>query len=285
MRYRVATAFTIALMLAGCQSGWKTSDILVVNDTQPVGNASQSLMQAQLCCQSFPDLQYQPLILDQTTVTRLNASSPAYLFDSGKSYVAAFELPRGNRPIDIEISSIASEDQVLSPSALILDSQYQVTRTFSGGDFIYKTADIVHGERLEATLMQVGGFKDERYLIIYTTDQQRMGATTMIHPAKQYAKATNRVPPEIDDPIAQHSAMGVMTLSATQLGKATPAAESLISVPESAYGSAEEQANALIKQSVADGNIEEALRLVEDAEANGSTTARNTFIEAVKKQQ
>ncbi|OZG75314.1 hypothetical protein BTA51_02715 [Hahella sp. CCB-MM4] len=284
MKHSFVLALICLLGVTGCQSGWKKSPIMMANASLPIGAANKALDDAPICCDQYSDIAYQALPIEETKVVEFNSASQSYQFDSGKSFVTAFIIPESNRPIDIEISSIAAEDRVFSPTVTLLDSNFQEVRK-ADKEFVYKSADLVNGERLEATISSVGGFKDEKYLLIYTTDQQRMNTTTMIHPAKQFALATNRVPPEIDDPVAQHSAMGLISIYAKYVGKATPSANTTVKVPESANISVEEQTNELIKQAVTDGNIEEAMRLVDDAEANGSKTARTVFIDAVKNQK
>ena len=284
MRIRNLLLLLSAFTFVGCQSSMNTSTVLISNQSQSIGAANKSLAEAMPCCDSFASLPFESLPLDQTVVKTLDSNSPAFLFESGKSFVIGYELPETNRPFDIEISSIAAEDRVFSPSVTMLDSHFNITRTFGQDAFAYKSADLINGERLQSNLVDIGGFKDERYLVIYTTDQQRMGTTTMVHPAKQFAIATNRVAPDIADPVAQHSSMGIISIYASIPGKSTPSAESIVKVPAAANISPEDQANELITKAVAEGNIEEALRLVEDAEANGSKTARPTFIQAVKKQ-
>lgn len=293
---RILLTLTPLLFIAGCESTPPLNDIsandlksefstLGLRNNTPIPKEAEKLLdQSTPCCKDFAEIPYYDLKLDSTFPLVMDGSYPTYKFSDGKSFFAAFRLPRSNRPLSIEIQSIASLDRVFAPTIAILNSNFQITRQYGEAAFEYKTAGFLKGERLEANLEDIGGFKDEAYLIVYTSEGRRAGSTQLIHPSKQFARTQNRVEPDIPDPIAKHSALGVVAVYATTGTPSDKTREPLV-IPKDQEIAPEIYVDQKIKQAVAEGRIEDAMILVEDAEANGSTTARRTFIEAVKGKQ
>jgi len=146
------------------------------------------------------------------------------------------------------------------------------------------------------------------YLLVFTTDQDLTQTTTLLDPAKAYAKGTGHAVPDIPDPVARHSRDGkiklkVATSSGSSIlvgplfGSAAPAAVTVGSTrpamaattarapaPEPAplVNETESYFNQSIRQAVQQGNIDKALKLLDEAERLGSTSARQTFISSVK---
>ena len=130
---------------------------------------------------------------------------------------------------------------------------------------------------------QADRVENETYLIFYTTDDAVLGATTIIHPAKQFAKANSTVPPAIADPIIPHSSVGVIKLTLDVTDIETVGEESYQPEYAKEDKKEEEQFNVDIIKAVEAGDIDKALSLVDKAEKGGSKTARPTFVKAVSK--
>ena len=157
------------------------------------------------------------------------------------------------------------------------------------------------------------------YVLVFTTDKDLQQKTTLVDPAKAYAKGTGNAVPDIPDPIARHATDGLVKLkvstnsaSSVLVGPlfgssgpgpvtvgntAAPAyAAPVAAAPVAAAASApapakptkpvlndtEEYFNNAIKQAVKRGDVDKALKLLDEAERLGSTTARSTFISSVK---
>ncbi|PSW20511.1 hypothetical protein C9I98_06575 [Photobacterium sanctipauli] len=105
-----------------------------------------------------------------------------------------------------------------------------------------------------------------------------------LHSAKAFAIAKNTVSPEIPDPVVNHTASGSFFLgveSAYMQPVKTAQAE-----PTNDYAPALDQTQGYylnsIEQAVADGEINKAMQLLEEAERLGIKDARNTFVSAVE---
>lgn len=160
------------------------------------------------------------------------------------------------------------------------------------------------------------------YLLVFTTSKDSQKTTQMVDPAKAYARGNGNAIPDIPDPMATHGTTGTLKITAkTSSGSsilvgslfgssglqpvtigntAAPAAtytspvattvatatitaapapfvksEPILNDTESYYSQA-------IKQAEGKGEIDKALKLLNEAERLGSTSARKTFISSVK---
>ena len=93
----------------------------------------EALDDAPACCETLADLPYQPLAAHTQFAVALTPESPAFEFDSGKSFFAAYALAGLTRPFTLEIASRipAAEEGVaprplFAPAALILDAEHRV---------------------------------------------------------------------------------------------------------------------------------------------------------------
>ncbi len=279
----------ISFTLVGCESGsivpGESPPTVLMSNTTPIPKEANKLLSLSTpCCKSFADLPYRELKLESSFESVMDGSYPTFNFDSGKSFFVALQLPKSNRPLSVEIQSVAAEDRVFAPTVVVLDSNFQPTRTFNSDYFKYKTASMFRPERLEGYLDGVAGFKDETYIVIYSTSDSLVQSTQMIHPAKQFAKGRNLAIPDIPDPFAKHSPLGVLAVYVTPTSIDNREEKAPQQFSKEKEVAADIYINEQIRRAVAEGRIEEAMHLVEDAEANGSTTARKTFIDAVKKQ-
>lgn len=203
-------------------------------------------------------------------------------------------------------------DQNMSPAAFFPSSY------FSYQEPGVMSADRLEGVmRLTPALGQ-----QKIYLLVFTTENDLRQTTKLTDPAKSYAKGAGNAVPDIPDPIARHVTDGVVKLkvktssgssvlvgplfgssgpgpvtvgntAAPATAYSTPAAAPApVAAPTPAPAPAaksepmlndtESYFNQAIKQAVAKGDIDKALKLLNEAERLGSTSARTTFISSVK---
>lgn len=183
--------------------------------------------------------------------------------------------------------------------------------------------------RLEGVMRLTPALGQQKiYVLVFTTPQDVQQTTTMVDPAKAYAKGNGNAVPDIPDPIARHATDGTLKLkvktssgssvlvgplfgssstaapvtvgntaapvySAPAAPVAAPVAATAVAAPavvssapaaksEPVLNDTESYFNNAIKQAVKEGNIDKALKLLNEAERLGSTSARSTFIGAVK---
>jgi maltose operon protein len=232
--------------------------------------------------------------------------------------VAAVTLPADQGSLEVTLASIMKDQQVYAPNVLVLDSQLQPAAFFPSSYFTYQKPGIIATNRLEGTmkLTPVLGQK-QIYLLIYTTTRDLAQTSTMINPAKLYAEGASNAIPDVPDPIVRHVSSGTLSLKVKSeqnsgnimIGKlfgsdsakpvvvgsnnaavSQPLASSAAPLPapapaakaEPMLNDTEKYFNDGIRKAVKAGDIDKALKLMNEAERLGSSSARATFISSVK---
>jgi hypothetical protein len=116
---RAASLVVICAALSGCVT--------------PVPEQRSVLENTADCCKSMSEFKFAPLAMTDEKEVALGAESPAFTFQSGKSYFAAYRLPAWSAPYQIRAESQDGNTRggLLSPSALLLDSDFRVVRSFN----------------------------------------------------------------------------------------------------------------------------------------------------------
>jgi maltose operon protein len=145
--------------------------------------AVQSLRDAKVCCQSMAGFQYEPLPEGKRVDFQLDASSPAFRFESGKSFFKAFSLPKKQVPYYVRIRSFGLGETIKAahifyPQLALLDEHYRVVAKNDPGAVFVKKAGMTETASVSWTAL---GIKfddalqvdnpDARYVVVYTTDE------------------------------------------------------------------------------------------------------------------
>ncbi|MFD1802065.1 maltose operon protein MalM [Mixta tenebrionis] len=226
--------------------------------------------------------------------------------------VAAIALPADRGSLEVTLASIMKDQRVYAPNVLVLDSQLQPAAFFPSSYFAYQKPGVIATNRLEGTmkLTPVLGQK-QIYLLIYTTSRDLAQTSTMVNPAKLYAEGASNAIPDVPDPVVRHVNSGTLSLKVKSeqnsgnimIGKlfgsdnakpvvvgsaasARPAVSAPAPTPttkaEPMLNDTEKYFNDGIRKAVKAGDIDKALKLMNEAERLGSSSARATFISSVK---
>ncbi|MFC6673010.1 MalM family protein [Marinobacterium aestuariivivens] len=173
------------------------------------------------CCKSLDALPYRDLPAGSTLEVRIDDQAPRFDFAEGESPFLAFRLPETGQRLEVSLKSLANGD-LLQPSLMLLDEEFRPTRAFGSEAFRYQPArgfvsDALAG-RIEIQSRYRGAPDNERYLIVYSTPEQRAGSTRLVHPAKTFALAQGNEPPNIADPVMPHGETGTLQLRASTNG-------------------------------------------------------------------
>ncbi|PJG59061.1 MalM family protein [Aeromonas cavernicola] len=285
--------------------------------------ATQQLNNASVCCSHISKLQYQPLAAGKAQLVAIDGNSPVFAFPEGNSYYAAFKLPTHSGDLKITVAGLIDQT-VFNPSVLLLDAQFNVTRTIGADIISYQPARLLDGDRVEGVFTvdrsYVGNPNNETYMVIYTTQATLADETQIMSPSKMMAKAMSVQDYGAKDPLIPHSAWGVVNVevedtSATVIGDnfykpvyqdaitanapvVDPAPNKLVvpaavavtkpvvtQMPPAMLSDSEAFYHEQIKKSVSAGDIDKAMQLVGEAERAGSRNAKAVFIDAVKRSQ
>ncbi|MGR2856580.1 maltose operon protein MalM [Erwinia sp. 1181_3] len=262
-----------------------------------------------IASQTLHTLSWTPLVPPVTQDVTLGTASATINQGDIQGAVAAFALPADRGSLEITLSSIATGKTVYAPNVLVLDEQMRPAAFYPSSYFPYQQPGIVSSDRLEGTLKLTPALGQKQiYLLVYTTRQDLAETTQMVNPAKAYAAGVGNAVPDIPDPIARHTTTGLLSLkvSAEQksgnvmigqvfpssapaaapvmVGRTAPAAAPAVTKPDAPMlDDSERYFNDAIKKAVKAGDVDKALKLLDEAERLGSKTARKTFIDSVKR--
>lgn len=261
---------------------------------------------------SLQRLSWLPISLPASQEIVLNTSSLSLNQGDISGPVAAIELPADQGSLEVNLSSLMKNREVYAPNVLVLDNHMQPAAFFPSSYFSYQKPGLSSGNRLEGTmkLTPVPG-QQKIYLLIYTTTRDLAQTSTMINPAKLYAEGANNAIPDVPDITVRHTSTGTLNLKVKSeqnsgnimIGRLfgnndpkpvsvgqQPAAQPMTPAPapapaakaEPMLNDTESYFNNGIRQAVKAGDIDKALKLMNEAERLGSSSARATFVSSVK---
>lgn len=233
--------------------------------------------------------------------------------------VAAYSVPANIGELTLTLTSeVNKQTSVFAPNVLILDQNMTPSAFFPSSYFTYQEPGVMSADRLEGVMRLTPALGQQKlYVLVFTTDKDLQQTTTLLDPAKAYAKGVGNAVPDIPDPIARHTTDGLLKLkvktsssssvlvgplfgssgpgpvtvgntAAPAVTYAAPAATVAAPAPqpvkksEPMLNDTESYFNQGIKDAVAKGNVDKALKLLDEAERLGSKSARSTFISSVK---
>ncbi|MCD1126285.1 maltose operon protein MalM [Jinshanibacter sp. LJY008] len=255
-------------------------------------------------------LPWQPLVPPTTQTIKLDAASPQLSQGDIRSAVATIALPANRGTLEITLSSLVDNKSVYAPNVLVLDEQMRPAAYYPSERFAYAGPEVMDSDRLQGTLRLTPALGQQQiYMLVYTTNKDLQQTTKLTAPAKAYAKGVGNAVPDIPDPIAQHSEQGTLKVVVksdqqngnVMIGQLMPASSSDVAAtavipapapaapvakahaaPEKVLTDTEDYFNQSIRAAVKQGDIDKALKLLDEAERLGSTTARETFVGSVK---
>ena len=257
---------------------------------------------------TLQQLPWQPLVPPVTEEIKLTAHSPHITQGDIEGAVAAFTLPADRGAMEVTLSSLVSDNQLFAPSVLVLDEQMHPAAYYPASYFTYEKAGVMVSDRLQGMMKLTPALGQKQiYLLVYTTRQALAKSTTLLAPAKAYAMGVGNAVPDIPDPIARHTPTGNLRvkvageqgMSNIMIGliqptqTATPVVVGTMAQPvttpapvvskpaEPMQNETEAYFNQAIKDAVKAGNVDKALKLLNEAEQLGSKSARKTFIGSV----
>ncbi|CNI15989.1 maltose regulon periplasmic protein [Yersinia thracica] len=281
---------------------------LAVHAEQTISPANVSIAPT-ISTATLQQLPWQPLVPPATQDIKLTTASPQISQGNVEGAVAAFALPADRGSMEITLSSLVTDNQLFSPSVLVLDEQMRPAAYYPSSYFTYEKAGIMTSDRLQGVMKLTPALGQKQiYLLVYTTRDDLAKTTKLLDPAKAYAMGVGNAVPDIPDPIAKHAPTGNLRIKATAeqglgnvmigfiqsapasapvvVGSAVQPAPAAAPAPtkpaEPMLSETENYFNQAIKDAVKSGDVDKALKLLNEAEHLGSTSAQKTFIGSVK---
>ncbi|MGB9095138.1 maltose operon protein MalM [Erwinia sp.] len=265
-----------------------------------------------LSSEQLHKLSWVPLVPPVTQDVQLTTAGGQINEGDIQGAVGAFALPADRGSLEVVITSVVTGKTVYAPNVVVLDEHMRPAAFYASSSFPYEKPGIVSSDRLEGTLKLTPALGQKQiYLLVYTTRKDLEATTQMVNPAKAYAAGVGNAVPDIPDPVARHTPTGTLSIKVTaeqkagnvMIGQMFPSSETTIAAPvvvgstsaaaattaapakpaEPMLDDSDAWFNESIKKAVKAGDVDKALKLLDEAERLGSKTARKTFIESVKK--
>lgn len=268
---------------------------------------------------ALQQLAWTPVDQSKTQSTQLATAGQRLDIAGISGPVAAYSVPANIGELTLTLSSeVNKQTSVFAPNVLILDQNMTPSAFFPSSYFTYQAPGVMSADRLEGVMRLTPALGQQKlYVLVFTTDKDLQQTTTLLDPAKAYAKGVGNAVPDIPDPIARHTTDGLVKLqvktnstssvlvgplfgssgpgpvtvgntAAPAVAYAAPAAAVATPAPqpvkksEPMLNDTENYFNQAIKDAVAKGDVDKALKLLDEAERLGSKSARSTFISSVK---
>ncbi|KLV63873.1 maltose operon protein MalM [Citrobacter murliniae] len=269
---------------------------------------------------ALQQLTWTPVDQSNTQSTQLSTGGQRLDVAGITGPVAAYSVPANIGELTLTLSSeVNKQTSVFASNVLILDQNMTPSAFFPSSYFTYQEPGVMSADRLEGVMRLTPALGQQKlYVLVFTTEKDLQQTTTLLDPAKAYAKGVGNSIPDIPDPIARHTTDGLLKLkvktsssSSVLVGPlfgssgpgpvtvgntAAPAAAYAAPAPaavataapapakksEPMLNDTESYFNKAIKDAVAKGDVDKALKLLDEAERLGSTSARSTFISSVK---
>lgn len=268
---------------------------------------------------ALQQLTWTPVDQSKTQATQLATAGQRLDVAGITGPVAAYSVPANIGELTLTLTSeVNKQTSVFAPNVLILDQNMTPSAFFPSSYFTYQEPGVMSADRLEGVMRLTPALGQQKlYVLVFTTDKDLQRTTTLLDPAKAYAKGVGNAVPDIPDPIARHTTDGLLKLkvktsssssvlvgplfgssgpgpvtvgntAAPAVAYAAPAAAVAAPAPqpvkksEPMLNDTESYFNQGIKDAVAKGDVDKALKLLDEAERLGSKSARSTFISSVK---
>lgn len=267
---------------------------------------------------ALQQLTWTPVDQSKVQSTQLSTGGQSLNVPGITGNVAAYSVPANIGEITLTLTSeVNKQTNVFAPNVLILDQNMTPSAYFPSSYFTYQAPGVMSADRLEGVMRLTPALGQQKlYVLVFTTEKDLQHTTTLLDPAKAYAKGAGNAVPDIPDPVAKHTTDGLVKLKVKTnssssvlvgplFGSSGPAPVTVGNTAAPAYSApaaapvvapaaapaakaepmlddTETYFNNGIKQAVAKGDIDKALKLMNEAERLGSKSARSTFIGAVK---
>ena len=186
---RPLAALVLLVLLAGCAGyEWRpgTGGRLLDIHAHVPADVVRALSDAPSCCASLADLPFAPLDPSGRVVLDIDERSPAFAFETGKSFFAAFRLPDGPRPLEVSVTSrmpfaaLGPLRPIFNPALAVLDAHHRVVRLFhEPEDFAVRTPVSEPAGLEVAGAVYIGEAPEQAaYLVVLTTDALRTRRAT-----------------------------------------------------------------------------------------------------------
>ena len=163
---------------------------------------------------ALQQLTWTPVDQSKTQSTQLAAAGQRLDVAGITGPVAAYSVPANIGELTLTLTcEVNKQTSVFAPNVLILDQNMTPSAFFPSSYFTYQEPGVMSADRLEGVMRLTPALGQQKlYVLVFTTDKDLQQTTTLLDPAKAYAKGVGNAVPDIPDPIARHTTDGLLKL-------------------------------------------------------------------------
>ncbi|MEG0102095.1 MAG: maltose operon protein MalM, partial [Citrobacter sp.] len=163
---------------------------------------------------ALQQLAWTPVDQSKTQSTQLATAGQRLDVAGISGPVAAYSVPANIGELTLTLSSeVNKQTSVFAPNVLILDQNMTPSAFFPSSYFTYQEPGVMSADRLEGVMRLTPALGQQKlYVLVFTTEKDLQQTTTLLDPAKAYAKGVGNAVPDIPDPIARHTTDGLLNL-------------------------------------------------------------------------
>jgi len=178
----------------------------------------ESLNKAGVYYQSYEQMPYKKMLLNETYKDEISASSNVFDFEDGKSFFLAYQLPSSKQDFELTISSYMigehiNKAYIFYPTVLFLNEDYAIVGMLSDDDFSLRniSKDSWGLPYKYEAVVKVPAWDNvnKRYMVVYTSDDQKSQLTSVNRmKATPLAEEVGVIPGEKQEKLVKHSPVG-----------------------------------------------------------------------------
>lgn len=163
---------------------------------------------------ALQQLTWTPVDQSKTQSTQLASAGQRLDVAGITGPVAAWSVPANIGELTLTLTSeVNKQTSVFAPNVLIFDQNMTPSAFFPSSYFTYQEPGVMSADRLEGVMRLTPALGQQKlYVLVFTTDKDLQQTTTLLDPAKAYAKGVGNAVPDIPDPIARHTTDGLLKL-------------------------------------------------------------------------
>ncbi|HHW9302730.1 TPA: maltose operon protein MalM, partial [Salmonella enterica] len=139
---------------------------------------------------ALQQLTWTPVDQSKTQSTQLASAGQRLDVAGITGPVAAWSVPANIGELTLTLTSeVNKQTSVFAPNVLILDQNMTPSAFFPSSYFIYQEPGVMSADRLEGVMRLTPALGQQKlYVLVFTTDKDLQQTTTLLDPAKAYAK-------------------------------------------------------------------------------------------------
>ncbi len=163
---------------------------------------------------ALQQLTWTPVDQSKVQSTQLSTGGQSLNVPGITGNVAAYSVPANIGELTLTLASeVNKQTNVFAPNVLILDQNMTPSAYFPSSYFTYQAPGVMSADRLEGVMRLTPALGQQKlYVLVFTTEKDLQQTTTLLDPAKAYAKGTGNAVPDIPDPVAKHTTDGLVKL-------------------------------------------------------------------------